>query len=180
MTILPIKDFPDYFVDDEGKVYSKKYHHSLNPYYLTNQIKQQNRKGYLVVGLYKNKKQKTVFVHRAVAKTFIPNPENKPQVNHKNGIKTDNHVENLEWVSSKENIQHAFKVLHRKGSLLEKKGKEHPRSKIVLQIKSGEIIAKFGGVREAERKTGIGRVNIGCCCRGIQKTAGGYEWKYIE
>ena len=47
-------------------------------------------------------------------------------------------------------------------------------------VKNNKIIAEFGGVRDAGRKTGIGRVNIGCCCRGIQKTAGGYEWKYAK
>lgn len=180
MTMLPIKDFPDYFVDDEGNVYSKKHHPSLNRCCTLKRLEPEENKGYLRVGLHKNKKQFQKNVHRLVAETFLPNPENKPQVNHKNGIKSDNRVENLEWTSSKENIQHAFKVLHRNGSLLGKTGGKHPCAKKVLQIKDGNIIREFGGVREAGRTTGIGRVNIGCACRGIQKTAGGYEWKYME
>lgn len=66
--------------------------------------------GYLRVRLYKNSVSKNHFIHRLVAQTFIPNIENKPQVNHINGIKTDNRVENLEWMTSEENINHAFKL----------------------------------------------------------------------
>lgn len=66
-------------------------------------------KGYLCVGLTNENGRKNVFIHRILAQIFIPNPENKPQINHKNGIKTDNRIENLEWVTNKENREHAIK-----------------------------------------------------------------------
>lgn len=81
-----------------------------------------DKDGYCIVHLYKNQKCNSSYVHRLVAKAFIPNPENKPQVNHIDGIKTNNKSENLEWCTGLENSQHSWKYLnrnnqHRKGEL---------------------------------------------------------------
>lgn len=132
------------------------------------------------VGLGKNGKTHQLLVHRLVAQTFIPNPENKQEVNHKNGVRTDNRVENLEWVTKSENEIHKYKVLGFKGFWKNKKGKSSPNFKIVQQIKDGKIIAEFYGSCEAERETGVCRVAIIQCCNGYRhnKTAGGYQWKY--
>ncbi|PHE75181.1 endodeoxyribonuclease [Bacillus wiedmannii] len=91
------------------------------------ELKQQVIKcGYLSVHLFKNGKVKFIQIHRLVAQTFIPNLGNKPQVNHINGIKTDNCVSNLEWVTRSENLKHAFA----NELLIAKRGTEHTLSKL--------------------------------------------------
>lgn len=99
--------------------------------------------GYLNVRLTKNKKSKLLFVHRLVLLAFIPNPENKPQVNHKNGIKTDNRIDNLEWVTAVENIAHSLKT----GLAIRKSGEDHHYAKLsnnqVKEIRSLKDNVKF-------------------------------------
>lgn len=178
--ISKILGFYGYFVTNEGYVFSNKCC-PLNP---SGELKKlspkKNRYGYLVVCLRKHNKNYHKMIHRLVATAFIPNPENKPQVNHKNGIKTDNRVENLEWATPSENVSHSYHVLHRVVSKawLGKKGKDCPKSKIVLQIKDGKIIAEFYGTLDAERATNIDHRHICDCCNKKRKTSGGYQWKY--
>lgn len=71
-------------------------------------------KGYLTVGLYDGETTKSVGIHRAVALAFIPNPDNKPETNHKDSNKSNNHVSNLEWCTTQENILHSWKDPNRK------------------------------------------------------------------
>ena len=112
--------------------------------------------GYLQVGLTKDTKQTRYGVHRLVAIAFIPNPENKPQVNHINGIKTDNSLENLEWATRSENCKHSFTI-----GLQCNKGEQHPRNKLtekqVLEIR--ELKGKLSSYKIADMY-GVGRVAI--------------------
>lgn len=178
---LQIKDFPEYYVTDMGDVYSRIYHPIQNPGTRIRKVNPYtNRYGYSQVTLCKDGKHYTKRVHRLIAEHFIPNPDNKPQVNHKNGIRTDNRVENLEWCSGSENIQHAYRVLHRRSSMgmLGKFGKLHPNSKVIQQIQDGKVIAEYYGSGEASRATGIVARNIRSVCEGKREFAGGYKWRY--
>ena len=174
MVVKRIKGFSDYAVSDTGNIYSLKGRQAklLKPV-LT-------KSGYLNVSLCKNGTVYTKRVHRLVIEAFTPNKEHKPQINHIDGNKANNCIENLEWCTSSENLQHAYRVLKRTPprAMLGKTGIESPSHIPVLQIKNNIIVAKFYGLHEARRKTGICYQNIYKCCKGKRKTAGGFQWKY--
>lgn len=131
---------------------------------------------YLKVTLCKNNNHKTRAVHRLVAEAFIPNPNNLPEVNHKDGNKRNNSVENLEWVTREENVWHSMEVGLRKPIF------NNPlRSKAVKQYSlDGILLHIYPSTGEAERQTGIRHGNIVKCCNRQTPTAGGYKWEYAE
>lgn len=136
-----------------------------------------NNRGYLKIGLSKNNKRKFYRVHRLVAQAFIPNPDNKPEVNHINEIKTDNRVENLEWMTRKENCNYGT-ALERMVNTKIEKGIIEKLCKPVLQYDlDGNFIKEWDSMREAER-SGYDRKGIYKCLRGEQKMSKGYVWKY--
>lgn len=135
-----------------------------------------HQKGYLKAQLRKNDKLKAFFIHRLVAQAFIPNPENKATVNHKNGIKTDNNVNNLEWLSNQENMKHAYDTGIRNNDKLH----EAKLKPVAQYMKSGELVATYGSVKEAVEKNPTFRQGgISSCCLGNYKSSHGYVWKYI-
>ena len=156
-----------YQVSSHGRVKSLNYHREGKEKILKPEVL---KKGYLRVDLHNGAKRNKIQVHRLVAEAFIDNPNNYPQVNHKDENKQNNHVENLEWCTNKYNANY--------GTKLEKisKGKNWRASKVEC-IETGEI---FDSLIEAEEKYNIKYQSISACCRGITYTAGGYTWKYIE
>lgn len=132
---------------------------------------------YFTVLLSRDGKSKRFKVHRLVANAFIINTDGLLEVNHKNGIKTDNKLENLEWCSRNENMQHASKMNLMKPCI----GNNNPLSKTIIQYdKDMNKIAEYGCIREIERKTRYRNQNISHCCNGKFKTAYGYIWRFKE
>ena len=129
---------------------------------------------YKTVTLSSIDKQITFTVHRIVAKAFIINKGNKSQVNHIDWDKKNNKLENLEWVTEKENKKHSFHVLKNNHILAyawQPKWKWHPRTKLIAQLKEWEIVWKFWWCREASRKTWVHRDSINHCLHWRHKTA---------
>lgn len=129
---------------------------------------QENRNGYMTVHLRNKGVERRAMVHRLVAEAFIPNPDELRDVNHKNGNKSDNRVENLEWVSHSDNMAHSFREL----------GK-NVRHIVQLDL-DNNFIERWNSIIEASEATGICRTDIGECCRGNRKHTKGYKWKYEE
>ena len=127
-----------------------------------------DKDGYLKLVLVKNKQRKTFRVHRLVAETFIPNPENKPQVNHRDENPANNCVTNLEWMTPKENINY--------GTGIERRAT--PSRKRVRCIETGVI---YSSITDAEIKTGISHAHLSLVCNKVNgnKTAHGYHWEFI-
>lgn len=147
-------------------------------------LKPTMRKGYCHVGLYKDKKYKIYPVHRLVAMAFIPNPQNKPHINHIDSNRSNNLISNLEWCTPKENQQHAWKFgyQHPSYSTLGKRGYDCKNSKTVIQldIKTGKIIAEYGSAAEAARKNNFSHPKIQQCCKGIVYSYKGFFWRYLN
>lgn len=135
--------------------------------------------GYEQVTLSKNNTQGIYLVHRIVLSAFLENKENKPQVNHKNGIKNDNRLENLEWCNASENGLHSYRVLGR--VRIKRFGKDNHRSKKVIQKTSnGEVVKIWESMNEAHRELNYDSGCICRCCKGESKEHKGFKWEYVS
>lgn len=133
--------------------------------------------GYLQVHLSKNGEKKCFLVHRIVGFMFLNNQKRKPQINHINGRKDDNRVENLEFCTNGENQIHAFK----NGLQARIIGKNNPNSKKITQYDlQGNLIKIWDCMMDIERELKIDHSFISQCCKGKNKTAKGYIWRYYE
>ena len=173
-----------YKVSSLGKVLSLRYcgsdkSHLLSP--------NPDHKGYLMIYLSKNGETKTFHIHRLVAKAFIPNPNNLPQVNHKDENKQNNSVENLEWCDGIYNINYGTGIKRRTETAKKSDAhilhikKLHNANKIpILMIDKNTkgIIKRYDCGQAAADELHISKSSIYQVCKGRRKTVGGYMWKY--
>lgn len=183
--MLKVKDFEDYTIDETGNVFSIRKNK-----YLKQTI---NRNGYCKVTLQKDKYRKMFSVHRLVAQAYLKNYSNTLQVNHINGIKTDNRVENLEMVTAKENMQKAVEIglfdkckeIQRKNAIKNNLGKYHilasesAKKRVAKYDKNNNLIQVYNSITEASRKNNINITSISYSANGKRKTGGGYIWHFV-
>lgn len=139
----------------------------------------EKKNGYLEVKLHKDGRRYFFTIHRLVANAFLLNPCNKPEVNHKNGIKKDNNYLNLEWCTPSENQKHAYENGLQKRLL----GVNSPFRKSVNQLNlNGELIKKWHCIKDIQRDTNMNTFGIIKCCKNEKKykTAYGFKWEYSE
>lgn len=156
-----IKDYEKYEVSNLGQVRNKQTMKILKHGEI--------RGGYLQIELCNSGKKKFFYVHRLVAEAFIPNPNNFPQINHKDENKKNNFVDNLEWCTASYNVNYGT----RNQKAAKKISKKN--SKPVLCVETGQI---FASTMDVQRKKGYFQQNISSACNGKRKTAYGYHWQY--
>ena len=170
MKFFTIKGYDDsYSISKDAQIFSNKSNKILKI--------RLNKRGYKDVCFCINGVKKNIFVHRIMAEAFIPNPNLYPCVNHINGIKTDNRIENLEWATHAHNNKHAWdNGLNKKSyPCLGKFGGNHPGHKKIMAYSENQDIIIFDGLLFASRCTGIQSSHISSCCNGKRNTAGIYD-----
>lgn len=135
-----------------------------------------NGYGYLKVRLTdQNGISKNKYIHHLVANAFIDNFENKPVINHKDGVKYNNNFENLEWCTYSDNSKHCIEILKHKPNI---NGINDRQPVYKIDLKTGMILEKYDTITSAHKATNI--YHISSVCRGLRKSAGGFSWKYCN
>lgn len=132
-----------------------------------------NNDGYLRFSLFKDGKHKRYLAHRLVAKSFVDNPNQYPEINHINENVKDNYVENLEWCTHKQNVNYGSR--NKKVSMALKNNQNSAK-----RVQNIDTLNIYDSLTKAEKETGIGLSQISLCCKNKAKTAGGYHWRYVE
>lgn len=142
---------------------------------------QQYPNKYWFIGLSKDGEVSQLNLGRLIATIFKRPPVGNEQVNHMDGDSSNNRESNLEWVTPSENILHSYRVLNRKpsDSGLSRRGEKNVDSKKILQCDlQGNVIKEWPSMGEISRELGISQPFVSACCRGINKTAKGFTFKY--
>lgn len=175
MKVIP--EFDRYLITKDGTVYScvvgrgRKARNSEQPQRVIKPVKDST--GYLVVCMTDGKIKRNRSIHRLLAQAWLPNPNGLPHVNHIDGNKLNNALENLEWVSVLGNTLHAI------GMGLTEPRTRHPAMAEVAKLDSeGNEVGIYMSIHDAGRMTGIAWQNISKVCRGLRKSAGGFGWVY--
>ena len=168
-----IEEYPNYQISSMGRVKSLNYKRTgeeriMKPYI--------TKKGYLRIKFL----EKKYLVHRLVAQAFLPNIENKPQIDHIDGNKQNNCVSNLRWVTNKENCNNPITLINYSKA---NKIKSKVRQRLIAQLtKNGEFIRYWESITQASKELDINHTDINGCCKKKygRKTAGDYKWIYLE
>ena len=181
-----IKDYENlYQVSNLGRVKSLKreiiYSDGRKHTYKEKILKpRKNKYGYLVVCLCNNGNRKEFFVHRLVALAFIPNPDNKPHIDHIDTNPLNNVYTNLHWVTPKENNNNELTKQHVSEAMKGKKISEETKEKRRKKIYCVELDKVFNSIKEASEELGIFATTISAVCKGKRKTVGGYHFMYYH
>lgn len=181
-----IEDNPNYMISNMGNVKSLNYNRTGEEKLLKQQI---NKNGYPIIrisNIYKHKI--TLYVHQLVAKSFLPNPNNYPCVNHKNEVKTDNRVDNLEYCTKQYNNiygtrnERIGKALKGKNMTETQNIKQHNELKkpIVQYDKNNKLIGIYESAKQASELLGISKTHISNVCKGKRNFCGGFRWVFLE
>lgn len=166
-----------YEISNTGKIRSLNYKRTGKTREL---IPAPDPKGYLKTMILIAGRYKTVKIHRLVAEAFIPNPENKPQVNHKDGNKENNAVDNLEWVTNIVNAHHAIEHGLFSNSYKATADANSRRKKQVIATDSNGQRIVFDSISEASRRLNVSRRHVQSVLKGDRNQTGGYKFQYLD